>query len=140
MTEQDKARVDTLRQEREALYQEHKSDFEFVDLIAKKAELKIGRILLVAAIAFVVMVGVTWGLYSLRMNVEDFKTLSPMWVWATAGIPAIAATVYTIVAIGRHERFTDYHRQLVADMGDVSMKLFEYDQEIEKLEQAQEEE
>ena len=67
------------------------------------------------------------------------STLSPMLLWLPVAIPVLAAVTYVVIALHRHEKFDDYHRQLVADMGDVSMRLFELDQEIEKIENATDE-
>ena len=129
MTEKDMARLETLRKEREELYQEHKADFDFVNLIGQKAVLKVKGILVVSIVAFALLIGVTWLLHVLMPD------LGPMWMWLTVGLPAVAAVAYTIVVLHRHEKYSDYHRQLVADMGSVSMQLFEYDRAIEALEE-----
>ena len=70
---------------------------------------------------------------------KDRSTTTPMWLWLPVAIPVLAAVAYVVIAMHRHEKYEDYHRQLVTDLGDVSMKLFEYDQEIEKLENATDE-
>ena len=272
MTEKDQARLEELRQKRTELYEEHKSDFDFVNTIGKKAELKTGRLLLAALVAFVVLVGTVWGVYAVRSTAENKVTennrriallrqvingptssspassepaeeegqteesqteegqteegqteegqteegqteegqteesqteesqteegqteegqteegeteegeteekpvaseaeelpdvtpaeaqeeiavlndenkalkdraeLNPMLLWLPVAIPVLAAAAYIVVCLHRSEKYTEYHDQLVADMGDVSMRLFEYDQEIEKLENKSDEE
>ena len=272
MTEKDQARLEELRQKRTELYEEHKSDFDFVNTIGKKAELRTGRLLLAALVAFVVLVGTVWGVYAVRSTAENKVTennrriallrqvingptssspassepaeeesqteesqteegqteegqteegqteegqteegqteegeteegqteegqteegeteegeteegqteetpvaseaeelpdvtpaeaqeeiavlndenkalkdraeLNPMLLWLPVAIPVLAAAAYIVVCLHRSEKYTEYYNQLVADMGDVSMRLFEYDQEIEKLENKSDEE
>ena len=71
---------------------------------------------------------------------KDRAELNPMLLWLPVAIPVLAAAAYIVVCLHRSEKYTEYHDQLVADMGDVSMRLFEYDQEIEKLENKSDEE
>ncbi|MBP5618318.1 MAG: hypothetical protein J6X61_04135 [Clostridia bacterium] len=72
-------------------------------------------------------------------SLKDRSTTSPMLLWLPVAIPMLAAAAYVVVVLHKTEKYSDYHRQLVADMSDVSMKLFEYDQEIEKIENATDE-
>ena len=100
MAETTKDRLATLEQEREAYFQEHQSDIDFVAMMKEKARLNTKGIVIAAVCAAVIMIGVTWGLHAAAPE------LSPMWMWLTIGLPAVAAALYTIVMCARHEKYT----------------------------------
>ena len=127
MAETTKERLAAVEQEREAYYQEHKSDLDFVALMKQKAVLNKKGIAIVVACAAVVMLAATW---ALPMILEK---PSPMWMWLTGGLPAIAASVYVMVTFGLHEKYTDYAKEVERGVAEVTAKLFDYDREIDRL-------
>lgn len=127
MAETTKDRLATLEQEREAYFQEHQSDIDFVAMMKEKARLNTKGIVIAAVCAAVIMIGATWGLHAAAPE------LGPMWMWLTIGLPAVAAAVYTIVMCARHEKYTEYAKEADRGIADVRAKLFAYDQEIDRL-------
>lgn len=127
MADTEKTRLTALEKERNEFFEEHRSDFEFLEGMKAKTVLNTKRIGWIAVIAVVVMIGATWGLHI------ALPKLSPMWMWPTIALPFLAAVTYAIVEIAKQEKYVGYYKELENGMSDVTMQLFQYDTEIEHL-------
>lgn len=114
---------------RDAIKEENQSNFDYVQLIKQKSVLKTNIIVWVAVAALVVMLGATLGLSLAKPDA------SPMLMWLTVGVPAVAAIAYTVVAFGLHEKYEAIYKELDRDLSDVRMQIFDLDRRIEDIDE-----
>lgn len=114
---------------RDAIKEENQSNFDYVQLIKQKSVLKTNIIVWVAVAAIVVMIGATLGLNLAKPDA------SPMLMWLTVGVPAVAAIAYTVVSFGLREKYEAIYKELDRDLSDVRMQIFDLDRRIEDIDE-----
>ncbi len=114
---------------RDAIREENQSNFDYVAMIKQKSVLKTNVIVWVAVAAVVVMIGATLGLSLAKPDA------SPMLMWLTVGLPAVAAVAYTVVAFGLHEKYTAIYKELDRDLSGVRLQIFNLGRQIEKIDE-----
>lgn len=122
-----KAQKQELIAKRDAIKEERASDFEYVRMIKAKSKFKINNIIWAAVIAVVLIIGATLAVGLLMPE------STPMLMWLTVGIPAVAAIAYTIVLISLHEKYTTIYKELDRNLSDVRLEIFNCERQIEKI-------
>ncbi len=122
-----KAQKQELIAKRDAIKEERASDFEYVRMIKAKSKFKINNIIWAAVIAVVLIIGATLAVGMLMPE------STPMLMWLTVGIPAVAAIAYTIVLISLHEKYTTIYKELDRNLSDVRLEIFNCERQIEKI-------
>ncbi len=122
-----KAQQQEVINQRDKFIADHKSDDEFVALIRQKAHLRLKPAVIVTVTAFIVMVAATCALSILTPD------LSPMYMWATVGVPAAVAFSYIIFAAGKAEKYSDIYHSLNKSISADEVTVHDYNKKIDEL-------